>query len=102
MFKLFAVVLVALALVAVVRSEDSDVVVLTGDNFDKTVNENEFVFVEFYVRRVHSLVGSPSDVDVLARFFFSPPSLPLARFNNFDFCKNPLIIIFYLISLFIR
>jgi len=48
MFKLFAVVLVALALVAVVRSEDSDVVVLTGDNFDKTVNENEFVFVEFY------------------------------------------------------
>jgi len=38
----------AVVLIPTVLAEDSDVVVLTGENFDSTINENDFVFVEFY------------------------------------------------------
>jgi protein disulfide-isomerase A1 len=38
----------AVVLIPTVLAEDSDVVVLTADNFDTTINENDFVFVEFY------------------------------------------------------
>jgi len=42
--------LVALAVVLIpaVLAQDGDVFVLTAENFDKTINENDFVFVEFY------------------------------------------------------
>eukprot|EP01092_Planopodium_desertum_P005805 TRINITY_DN24018_c0_g1_i1.p2 TRINITY_DN24018_c0_g1~~TRINITY_DN24018_c0_g1_i1.p2 ORF type:complete len:476 (-),score=180.95 TRINITY_DN24018_c0_g1_i1:36-1463(-) len=43
-------VTIALALFAIVSSaqEESDVLVLTSENFDTTINSNKFVFVEFY------------------------------------------------------
>jgi len=38
----------AFVLIPAVLADEKDVVVLTGDNFDTTINENDFVFVEFY------------------------------------------------------
>jgi protein disulfide isomerase len=47
MYKVVAVLL-AVALAFVCAEDASDVVVLTGDNFDSIISGNDFVFVEFY------------------------------------------------------
>jgi protein disulfide isomerase len=50
MQKVLGIFLVALAcvLISAVVADEADVFILTGDNFDATINENDFVFVEFY------------------------------------------------------
>jgi len=46
--KLLALIAIALFAFVALAEEDSDVLVLTSDNFEETIKENPFVMVEFY------------------------------------------------------
>ena len=43
-------VLALAVLACVAQASDSDVVVLTNDNFDEVIKSNDYVLVEFFVR----------------------------------------------------
>lgn len=95
-------VLALAVLACVAQASDSDVVVLTNDNFDEVVKSNDYVLVEFFVRLyirpclnyrlyAHSVLNSllegrkstlmQDDSVVLILFAFSnhPPCLYLSR-----------------------
>merc|ERR1711974_169064 len=74
--KLLALIAIALFAFVALAEEDSDVLVLTSDNFEETIKENPFVMVEFYAPWCGHCKSSPLSTTKLPQSLKIPSQSP--------------------------